>query len=68
MLQQLIEAGLFELVRVDGATAWEFFSQYIDQKFSYIDCTSFAVMRDLKLTHAFTDDHHFSILGFILVP
>lgn len=71
MVQQLIEAGLIELVRVDEAheaTAWEIFAKYADQKFSYIDCTSFAVMRDLKLTQAFTGDHHFSILGFILVP
>lgn len=71
MLQQLIQAGLVELVRVDEAheaTAWEIFCQYVDQKFSYTDCTSFAVMRDLKLTQAFTGDHHFSILGFTLVP
>ncbi len=71
MLQQLIQAGLVELVRVDEtheAAAWEIFRQYVDQKFSYTDCTSFAVMRDLKLTQAFTGDHHFSILGFTLVP
>lgn len=71
MLQQLIGAELVELVRIDEtheATAWEIFEQYDDQKFSYTDCTSFAVMRDLSLTHAFTADHHFSTMGFILVP
>jgi predicted nucleic acid-binding protein len=62
---------LVELVRVDEAyeaTAWEVFERYADQKFSYTDCTSFAVMRDRGLTHVFTADHHFAILDFILVP
>jgi len=70
-LQQLVEDELVEMVRVeepDESVAWEIFERYSDQKFSYIDCTSFAVMRRLGLTHVFTADHHFSVLGFILVP
>jgi len=70
-LQQLTDAGLVELVRVDEAhetAAWEIFERYTDQKFSYTDCTSFAVMRALSLTQAFTADNHFATLGFILVP
>ena len=70
-LQQLTDAGLVELVRVDEAheaAAWEIFERYADQKFSYTDCTSFAVMRALGLTHTFTADHHFAVMGFILVP
>jgi len=69
-LQQLIQGGLVELVRVaesHEATAWQIFEQYDDQDFSYTDCTSFAVMRALDLTHAFTADHHFTVLGFMLV-
>ena len=71
MIQQLIYAGLVELVRINEAheaTAWEIFKQYADQKFSYTDCTSFAMMRDLKFSHVFTADHHFAVLGFTLVP
>ena len=70
-VQQLMEAGLVELMRVDEtheAAAWKIFEQYADQKFSYTDCTSFAVMSTLGLTHAFTADHHFVVMGFILVP
>ena len=69
-LQQLVDAGLVELVRVSDtheAAAWAVFEQYADQTFSYTDCTSFAVINDLKLTHAFTADHS-AILGFALVP
>jgi hypothetical protein len=42
--------------------------RYADQEFSYADCLSFAVMRDMGLVHAFTGDYHFAILGFGLVP
>jgi len=63
----LIDAGLVELVRIDEtleSAAWEIFEKYDDQKFSFTDCTSFAVMRALDLSHAFTGDRHFEILGF----
>jgi hypothetical protein len=70
-LQELIEAELVELVRVDEtheARAWNIFEHYNDQKFSYTDCTSFAVMQGLNLTHVLTGDHHFATLGYVLVP
>ena len=44
------------------------FSQYRDKQFSFTDCTSFAVMRDLRLTDALTTDRHFSQAGFQVVP
>ena len=69
-LQQLIQGELVELVRVDEnheAAAWQLFERYDDQDFSYTDCTSFAVMRLLNLTHVFTADHHFTVLGFTRV-
>lgn len=39
-----------------------------DQDFSYVDCASFAVMRNLALQEAFTNDQHFRIFGFITHP
>lgn len=70
MLRELIAAGLVELVRVEEAhetAAWEIFEKYADQKFSYTDCTSFAVMQALGLTQVFSADSHFATMGFILV-
>ena len=70
-LQQLIAARLVILVRVDEdqeTAAWQIFEQYADQEFSYTDCTSFAVMRVLKLTHVFTGDGDFATMGFTVVP
>ena len=71
LLQQLAGSGVVEFVRVDDShdvLAWEIFEHYADQRFSYTDCTSFAVMRALGVTHAFTADRHFAMLGFVLVP
>jgi hypothetical protein len=44
------------------------FRQYDDQTFSFTDCTSFVVMRELELTDALTSDDHFRKAGFELVP
>ena len=48
--------------------AWRLFKTYANHDFSFTDCTSFAVMRQLDLTHAFTADHHFATMGYILLP
>jgi len=70
MVQQMADGSLVEVVRITEeheANAWTIFEKYSDQKFSYTDCTSFVVMRELNLTQVFTGDHHFSVLGFMLV-
>jgi predicted nucleic acid-binding protein len=52
--------------RFDGARA--LFFRYRDRDFSFTDCTSFVVMRELRLTQALTTDRHFRQFGFELVP
>jgi len=47
--------------------AWELFKQYSDKNFSFTDCTSFIVMRQLNLLEAFTSDHHFEQMGFTVL-
>jgi uncharacterized protein len=44
--------------------AWRLFKQYSDKDFSFTDCTSFVIMRQLKLSSVFTNDHHFQQMGF----
>ena len=39
-------------------------NKYKDQEFSLTDCTSFVLMKRLKLTTCFTYDSHFSHMGF----
>lgn len=56
-----VDAGRFD----DGLAL---FFRYKDKGFSFTDCTSFAVMRELKITTALTTDRHFSQMKFVVVP
>ena len=47
--------------------AWKLFKQYSDKGFSFTDCTSFVVMRQLNLTEVVTNDHHFKQMGFTIL-
>lgn len=60
-----------QLVRVDAGVwelAWQLFKQYDDKVWSFTDCTSFAVMRQMDLQQAFAFDHDFEQAGFDIWP
>ena len=42
----------------------EIFKKYGDKELSFTDCTSFVLMKNLKLRKAFTFDEHFKQIGF----
>lgn len=44
------------------------FFKYKDKSFSYTDCTSFAVMKELRLRKVLTLDSHFRQAGFEVLP
>ena len=44
------------------------FFRYRDKDFSFTDCCSFAVMRELRIRRALTLDHHFRQMRFEVVP
>jgi len=44
------------------------FFQYRDKDLSFTECTSIAVMRELKLTTVLTTDRHFQQIGFEVLP
>lgn len=69
--QQVDRSPRLRWERIDSdrfEKARRLFFQYRDKDFSFTDCTSFTVMRDLRLTHALTTDRHFSQIGFHVVP
>ena len=69
--QKLKESTFVRMVGVtpaDEERAWDIFTKYRDQDFSFVDCTSFAVMQRMKLTVAFAFDRHFKVMNFTVVP
>jgi predicted nucleic acid-binding protein len=41
-----------------------FFRKNSDHRYSFTDCTSFVLMRELRITEALTTDRHFAEAGF----
>jgi uncharacterized protein len=50
------------------AKALDIFNSHTDKEFSFVDCASFAVMKELGISKAFTFDKHFKQFGFEIVP
>lgn len=69
--ETLPRSGRLEVLHVEAKLeeqAWKLLRQYADQAFSFVDATSFALMRARRLKHAFAFDAHFSVAGFTRVP
>lgn len=67
----LLDLGTVDLVRVtpeDEQAAWALFRKRSDQRYSFTDCTSFALMRRLRMTRALALDDDFRTEGFEVVP
>ena len=48
--------------------AYGILGQYSEHAFSFVDATSFALMRQAKMRHAFAFDTHFRTAGFPTIP
>jgi predicted nucleic acid-binding protein len=67
---------LLDLLRQTEGVDWEWitpdrfaraealFRKYRDQGYSFTDCSSFSIMRELRLERAITSDAHFRSAGF----
>ncbi len=59
---------LVTITAADEDAAWSIFGRYRDHRFSFTDCTSFAVMQRLKLDTALTLDDDFRSFGLRCLP
>lgn len=70
-LLQLVDSHHLTLIWVDQtyfAQARSIFERYDDQRFSFTDCTSFAVCQHTAIQHVFTLDRDFRIFGLNVLP
>ena len=47
--------------------AWEWLARHDERSYSYVDATSFEIMRRERITEAFAFDGDFSAAGFVEV-
>lgn len=59
---------MVEVGREISEAAWRMFKKYGDHRFSFTDCTSFAVMQKYGLREAYTFDEDFQKAGFVTLP
>ena len=71
-LDVLVEERILEVIWVTpeiAAEAWHVFEQFNrDKKWSFTDCVSYTVMKQLDIEEAFAFDHHFEQMGFVRRP
>lgn len=60
------ELAILRPDETDEQEAVGYFERYADQRVSFTDCISFALMRRHRLSHAFAYDKHFQLAGFRL--
>lgn len=48
--------------------SWNLFKKYRDWQLSFIDCTSFVIMKNFRISKAFCFDKHFINMGFESTP
>ena len=71
LISNLVSDRVLRIIRLSEAheqAAGEVFDRYDRMDLSFTDCTSFVVMRELKISDVFTGDAHFRAMGFTLIP
>jgi len=64
----ILSSHMIEFIWLDESSklkTWDFFKHYSDKKFSYTDCSSFIIMKELGLKDYFGFDRHFQQAGFL---
>lgn len=60
--------GIEPVTPKDEETAWSIFERYEDKRFSFTDCTSFALVQRLKVRICLAIDSDFRAFGLHCLP
>ncbi len=64
----ILGSNIVELSWLDESIimkAWEYFKRHSDKEYSFTDCTTFMLMKEMKLSNFFSFDEDFVKAGFI---
>lgn len=67
-IESIKSSSLVDVVHIDedlDSKSWELLTNRADKNWSLVDCSSFIVMQENKITDALTTDHHFEQAGFV---
>jgi predicted nucleic acid-binding protein len=67
-IQSLKKSPYIHIIHIDemmDAKAWELLTQREDKEWSLVDCSSFIIMKQRRISEALTNDHHFEQAGLI---
>jgi predicted nucleic acid-binding protein len=56
---------ILSLDALQRRAAWDLWKARADKTWSFVDCSSFVVMQQRRLSEALTTDHHFEQAGFV---
>ena len=71
-ISELLQTGILAVVHVTSFLcdeAWDVFMRFnVDKKWSFTDCVSYVVMKQLDIETVFAFDRHFEQMGFNRKP
>jgi len=70
VIETLEQTRRLQIVRIEAETerdAWEWLKRRDEREYSYVDATSFALMRRLAIREALAFDDDFAAAGFVLL-
>jgi uncharacterized protein len=71
-LRTLRSSPHIEIIHIDPViedAAYDLLAARLDKEWSLVDCMSFVVMRERRISEALTTDHHFEQAGYVrLLP
>lgn len=68
--ERIKKSRIVNIVRISAEVeerAWVIFKKYKDKRYSFTDCTSFALMEEIGIKNAFAFDRNFEQYGFSLL-
>jgi predicted nucleic acid-binding protein len=69
-IDALVQAGKLVVHRVDPLEedrAWQWLRQHVEREYSFVDASSFEIMRNRRMREALAFDHDFAAAGFVEV-